>query len=317
LARSKVLKLGTRGSALALAQSERVSRELESMFQDLAVEKTIIKTSGDKILDSSLSMIGGKGLFTKAIEEALLERRIDFAVHSLKDLPTEIPEGLDIGAVLKRDSAQDCLVSVEGWTLKKFPKGARIGTSSLRRKAQLLALRRDWEILDLRGNIDTRMRKVLDGEFEAVVVAQAGIERLAGQFKEKWKELHVNPIPFWEMLPAAAQGFLAVEVRKGDSATLEFVYELNHPASRTAAYAERAFLSALQGGCQVPAGAYAVMDGAMIQMEGFIASLDGKKVYRESSTGSSKDAEKIGKGLAQTLLTLGGEKILEQIRRPK
>jgi len=302
-----ILKIGTRGSALALAQTEEVARALHNIFPDLSVEIFRIKTTGDKILDAPLSKIGTKSLFTKEIEDALLEGQIDLAVHSLKDLPTEIPEGLEIGAVLKRLDPRDCLVAEKRISLKDLPKGARVGTSSLRRAAQILALRPDIRIENLRGNLDTSLKKIAEGDFDAIVVAQAGLTRLNAQ-------VTANSISFEEMLPAVGQGFIAIEVRSNDLRTQEIIQSLNDRQAQIEALCERAFLRALEGGCQVPIGALARVEGSKIFLEGLISSLDGKITYRDKIEGAAKDCEQVGINLAKKLLSMGGEKVLEAIR---
>ncbi len=308
---------GTRGSLLALTQTETVCASLKSKNEGLDIRTVTIKTTGDKILDVPLSEIGAKSLFTKEIEEALLDKKIDFAVHSLKDLPTEIPKGLEIGAVLKRENPRDCIVSKESWTLQKMPKGARVGTSALRRQSQILAVRPDIKIENLRGNIDTRIRKLEEGLYDAVLLAQAGIGKIKHKLAVNWKDIKLNEVPIWDILPAVGQGFLAVEIRANDKKSKEVVSSLDDPTARAEAFCERAFLRALEGGCQVPIGAYAQVQGDRIALDGYVGSIDGKKHYREQISGHARDAEKIGRELAKILLSLGGDKILEAIRNKK
>ena len=303
----KTLRIGTRASALALVQTDAVAERIRKCFPDLVLDIIRIQTTGDKILDAPLSKIGVKSLFTKEIEEALLANKIDMAVHSLKDLPTELPAGLEIGAVLKREDPHDALVAEKRATLKSLPKGARVGTSSLRRAAQIKAQRPDLEVGNLRGNLDTRLKKLSGGEFDAIILAQAGLDRIKAK-------VNATPIPFEQMLPAVGQGFLAVEVRDGDKPTAEIVRTLEDAQSKTEAICERAFLRALEGGCQVPIGALAQSKGSEIALEGIICSLDGKTSYRKKISGKIEDAEKIGRDLAQILLNMGGDKILESIR---
>ena len=301
------LKLGTRASALALAQAEFVAGGIRRNFPGLSIETVRIKTTGDNILDAPLSKIGAKSLFTKEIEEALQDGRIDLAVHSLKDLPTEVPRGLEIGAVLERQDPRDCLVADKRTSLKELPKSAKVGTSSLRRAAQILALRPDIRIENLRGNLDTRLKKIAEGGFDAIVVALAGLARLNSNAT-------ASPIPFEEMLPAVGQGFLGIEIRSGDAKTQKAVAPLNDRNAWTAAMCERAFLRTLEGGCQVPIGAFAAVEGPDIRLEGIISSLDGREHYRGKAAGAAKDCEQVGIDLAKKLLALGGGKILESIR---
>lgn len=302
-----VLKVGTRGSALALVQTEGAAAALLKIFPDLLIETVRIKTTGDKILDAPLSKIGAKSLFTKEIEEALLDGKIDLAVHSLKDLPTEVPSGLEIGAVLEREDPRDCLVANKRMSLEDLPKGAKVGTSSLRRAAQILALRPDIRVENLRGNLDTRLKKIEEGAFDAIVVAQAGLTRLNAK-------VTASPIPFEEMLPAVGQGFVAIEIRSDDARTKKIVEPLNDGQAQIAALCERAFLRTLEGGCQVPIGALAIVEGPQIRLEGLISSLDGKIRYRDKIAGAAKDCEQVGINLAKKLLSKGGDKILESIR---
>ncbi|HNF58093.1 MAG TPA: hydroxymethylbilane synthase, partial [Elusimicrobiota bacterium] len=231
------LIIGTRGSALALAQSKMVKARLEALAPDLRVDLQIIKTTGDKMTESPLANLGGKGVFTKEIEEALLDRRVDLAVHSLKDLPTQLPPGLTVGAVLEREDPRDCLVSRFGEQLLELPSGSVVGTSSLRRQAQIRAAKKNIRVQDTRGNLDTRLKKVAEGEFTAVVVAYAGVRRL-GRADEV-----SEVIPLEIMLPAPGQGFIAIEIREGDEATAAWVKRLNHEMSFRSATAERAFLA--------------------------------------------------------------------------
>lgn len=302
-----VLKVGTRGSALALIQTDGVAQALRRIFPGLSIETVRIKTTGDKILDAPLSKIGAKSLFTKEIEEALLEGKIDLAVHSLKDLPTDVPAGLEIGAVLKREDPRDSLVANTRMSLNDLPKGARVGTSSLRRAAQILALRPDIRVENLRGNLDTRLKRIAEGAFDAILVAQAGLTRMNAK-------VAASPIPFEEMLPAAGQGFVAIEIRSDDARTIKIVEPLNDSQAQIAALCERAFLRTLEGGCQVPVGALAVVEGSRIRLEGLISSLDGKTLYRDKIEGAAKDCEQVGINLAKILFSKGGDKILESIR---
>lgn len=301
------LVIGSRGSRLALWQAEWVKKQLERRHAGLQVRIEIIKTTGDKVLDSPLSRIGGKGVFVKEIENALLKGKIDLAVHSLKDVPTEVSRELTLGAITKREDCRDCLVGKQ--KLKSLPNGAVIGTSSLRRRAQLMAARPDLRFTDLRGNLDTRLRKMEQGACDAMVLARAGLKRLG------FEVLITEVLPFRIMLPAVGQGALAVEVRKKDRNTQRMVRFLDHPATRIAVSAERAFLRELEGGCQVPIGALGRVQGNRIVLDGLIASLDGERLLRGRMVGEASKAESIGKRLARTLLKAGGDEILKEVRR--
>lgn len=300
-----LLRLGSRGSALALAQSNHVKGRLESLFPDLRVELQIIKTTGDRLADASLASIGGKGVFTKELEEALLSKTVDLAVHSLKDLPTELPAGLAVGAILEREDPRDCMVARFGEQLMELPRGSVIGTSSLRRQAQIRAVKKGVRIEDLRGNLDTRLARVAAGDFSAVVVAYAGVRRL-GRVGEVTEVLPLNLI-----LPAPGQGFVAVETRAEDPSTLTWVSRLNHEPSRLAALAEREFLSTLGGGCRVPIAAYARREGDQLVLDGRVTSVDGKKDVKGRQSGRPQDAAQIGVSLARRLLDEGALEILE------
>ncbi len=306
------LKIGTRGSLLALAQTGFVAKSIQKEFPKLEVQVQIIKTTGDKIMDAPLSRIGSKGLFTKELEDALSCRAIDLAVHSLKDLPSDLPEGLTIGAILKRADSRDCLVSVQRWNLKTLPRGAKVGTSSLRRQAQLLALRPDLKVENLRGNLDTRVRKLREGLADAIVIASAGITRLGDP--ALLKGLHLFKIPCAQMLPAAGQGALAIEIRKNDRRVLSAIRFLNHGATENQMLCERAFLKTLKGGCQIPIGIYSRMKGSRIFLDGIISSVTGGQSVRSKLSGPVKNSEKLGKILAERLLQSGGRAILEAIR---
>ena len=309
-----ILKVGTRGSPLALAQAKIVSQALKSKFPDLQTRTVVIRTTGDKVLDSPLSQIGSKGLFIKEIEEALVSKKIDIAVHSLKDLTTELADGLSIGAVLKREDPHDCIISKEGQSIKTLPRESTVGTSSLRRKAQVLSLRPDLEVRDLRGNLDTRVRKLEDGQYAAILVALAGVKRLAKILALKNRRLKAEEVPFEEVLPAPGQGALAVEIRTDDRETGSLVQILDHEPSHRAALCERAFLRTLQGGCQVPVGAFAEVEEDSIILEGLIASPDGKYLIRDVLSGPKGAPDQVGNDLAKKLLNLGGGVILEAIR---
>lgn len=302
------VKVGTRESRLALWQTEWVVGELAKAHPDRDFEYVHIKTKGDKILDSPLAKIGDRGLFVKEIEEALLASQVDLAVHSMKDVPTELQPGLVIGAVTRRADPRDCLLSRRHRSFAELPRGARVGTSSLRRVAQLKAARPDLEFISIRGNLDTRLKKLETLELDAVVLAAAGLDRLG------WTELVVERLSPELCLPAVGQGALGVETRAGDEEILALVAALADPGTAACAAAERAFLAELEGGCQVPIGALAELDGGELRLRGAVASLDGAKLLRGERRGPARDAEALGRELGQELLSRGGREILETIR---
>jgi len=299
--------LGTRGSKLALWQSEHVASILQEKA-GVEVELKIIKTQGDKILDVALSRIGDKGLFVKEIETALLECEADLAVHSSKDVPTQIPEGLTLGAFLKRVDPRDVLISKSGQGLDALPAGSVIGTSSLRRIAQILHRRPDLKIEDVRGNLDTRLRKMDDGLFDAIVLAAAGLDRMG------WAEGITERIPSDVMLSAVGQGAIAVEVREGDEDMRELMTYLEDPATRAAVTAERALLRELEGGCQIPIGALGVLEDGVLKLDGMVAGLDGSRLIRDSITGAPEEADELGVRLADKLKKQGADEILAEVR---
>jgi hydroxymethylbilane synthase len=299
--------LGTRGSKLAVQQSEWVQAQLRKLAPHVTVTLQRIQTSGDKILDVPLAQIGGKGLFVKEIEEALLSGEIDLAVHSMKDVPTELPEGLAILCVPPREDPRDALISREGLVFNDLPRGARIGTSSLRRQSQLLHARPDLTIAMLRGNLDTRLRKLREGQFDAIVLAAAGLRRLA------WAHEITEYLAPQISLPAIGQGALGIEGRRDDLFIHSLLSGLNHASSMTAVLAERALLHRLQGGCQVPIAAHATVTGTGVRLEGLVASVDGKELFRETADGTIEDPESIGIQLAEQLLARGGDRILRAI----
>ena len=300
------LRIGSRGSQLALWQANHIQACLAERHPGLAVEIEIIKTTGDKITDVALSRVGGKGLFTKEIEEALLAGRVDFAVHSLKDLPTELPFGLSADVITERRHGADALVSRQGLKLDDLPSGAKIGTSSLRRKVQLAALRPDLVFIDLRGNVDTRLARLERGDYDAIVLAQAGLVRLGldGRITELFDSAR--------MVPAAGQGALAIEYRQADGLTLEAISFLTHSQTKMEVTAEREFLHELEGGCQVPIGARAELqpDGRL-RLTGLISDLEGKRLLKDSIT--DYPTARPGKILAEKLLAAGGREILAEI----
>jgi hydroxymethylbilane synthase len=304
-----VLRIGTRRSDLARWQAETVAALIGELPGAPEIELVFIKTEGDQITDVPLHAVDGKAFFTKEIEQALLERRIDLAVHSLKDLATVLPDGLVVGAVLEREDPRDVLVSRDGLGFEALPAGASVATSSLRRKALVARKRPDLEIVDVRGNVPTRVRKLHEGEFDGIVLAAAGLKRLG------LAEHITEYFPISQVLPAVSQGAVAVEVRAGDEATLEWVEPLDHAPTRSATTAERALLRELEGGCQVPVGALATVAGSNLALAGVVSSLDGKQCCEGERTGPADHAERIGVALARALVEQGAEKILTSIRR--
>jgi len=302
-----ILRIGTRGSRLALAQSEWVKKKIEGRHPQVQAELVRIKTTGDKILDSPLSKVGGKGLFVKEIEEALLRKQVDLAVHSMKDIPVELPEGLTLSTFPEREDPRDAFVSIKYENLEQLPKGARVGTSSLRRSAQLLDIRPDLKLVPLRGNVDTRLRKLEAGDFQAIILAAAGLRRLG--LADRISQM----ISTDQILPAIGQGVLGLEVRHDDEQTIGLIGFLNHEETKVTVIAERAFLRELEGGCQVPMAAFCRLNGDELQLEGMIGELDGSKVIRDKITGAWNEAENLGISLARRLLASGADKILERI----
>ncbi|HEY3251894.1 MAG TPA: hydroxymethylbilane synthase [Ignavibacteria bacterium] len=303
--------IGTRGSELAKWQAEWAKKNLENLYSEIRVEIKIIKTQGDQVQDISLSKIGDKGLFTKAIEDELLEGSIDIAVHSLKDLPTQLPEGLIIGAVSKREDSRDVFISSKYDSLTQLPWGATVATGSLRRKSQLLNFRKDLDVIDIRGNITTRLIKFDDAGWDGLILAFAGISRL-GQ-RDRIKQI----IPEDVILPAVSQGVIAIETRKADVVLNELLKALNNNSSMTQILAERSLLRTLEGGCQVPIGAYTRLENSSLNLKAMIGSLDGKKVLRTEISGSPSDAEELGKNAGEELLSAGGREILDELRAIK
>jgi hydroxymethylbilane synthase len=299
----RTIVIGSRGSQLALWQAHHIAAKLADLGTETRIE--IIKTTGDKITDVPLAKVGGKGLFTKEIEEALLARAIDVAVHSLKDVPSEVPEGLTLAAIPEREDPRDALV---GRPLEELGDGARVGTSSLRRASQLRALGQGIAIEMLRGNVDTRLRKLDQGDYDAIVLAAAGLKRLG--LEGRIREL----LPPAIMCPAVGQGALAIETRMNDQA-FELVRKLDHMESRIAITAERAMLAALGGGCQVPVGGYAVVNGKIVRLRAIVASPDGSRVIRGELSGASSDDHpaQIGAALADDLLSRGAREILSEV----
>lgn len=301
------LTIGTRQSLLALWQSNHIAALLRKQYPDCEVVLKKIVTKGDKILDVPLAQIGGKGLFTKEIEEELINGTVDLAVHSLKDMPTVLPEGLCLTAITERANVGDAFVSNKYNSFAELPQGATLGTSSLRRKAQLLAARPDMKIIDLRGNVDTRLRKLDEGQYDAIILAAAGLERLG--HKDRIKEV----IPPNVCLPAVGQGALAIESRSEDPEVRQMLDFLNDIPTRQATSAERAFLGLVEGGCQVPIGVHADVEGENIKIEAIISSLDGKTVLRNTISGAAADGVELAKKLGKDMLANGGQEILATI----
>lgn len=307
MARRSKLIIGSRGSALALWQTNFVAGEL-ARLTPLEIEIKKIKTTGDKILDSPLAKIGDKGLFVKEIEHALEKGEVDLAVHSMKDVPTEILTGLMLGAILKRELPNDVLVSLDNVPLKDLPAGSTIGTSSLRRKAQLLYFRPDFKFIDVRGNLDTRLRKMASGDFDAMVLAAAGVRRLS--LTENITEMIATSV----LLPAVGQGAIGIEIRKDDEEINDLVEQLGDPATRICVLAERALMRRLEGGCQIPIGALGELKNGSLGLEAMVASLDGSKLVRDRTEGDPDESEKVGVVLAEKLLALGADRILKEVR---
>ncbi len=299
----KALRIGTRGSALALWQARSISEALRAVA-GVQSELVIVKTSGDKFQQSSFSEIGTKGVFIKELEDALLERRVDLAVHSMKDVPTEIPGGLTIAAICKRQDVRDALLSTNGLSLNRLPRGARVGTSSLRRKSQLLFARSDLKILDLRGNVDTRIEKLKRGDYDAIVLAKAGLDRLG-------LSANISEVLSTDVcLPAAGQGAIGIEARAEDAESLEILSALNDGETRSGVEAERAVLAGLEGGCQVSIGAWGRVESGNLVLEVAVLSPDGAQRMREKSSCAPEDAVALGERVAAKMLDQGAAALL-------
>ena len=297
------LRIGSRGSQLALWQANHVGALLRAEGHTVEIE--IIKTTGDKITNVALAKVGTKGMFTKEIEDALHEKRVDLAVHSLKDVPTELAEEFELAAIMKREDPRDAFISVKFSSLEELPQGAKVGTSSLRRQCQLKSVRPDLEVFPLRGNVDTRLRKLESGEYDAIILAAAGVLRLG-------LETHVRSrISADVMCPAVGQGALALEIRNGDQQTKTLLAFLNDADTHAAIDCERALLGSLGGGCQVPIGAYAEKRGDRLFLRAMVGRPDGSQILREQADGT--DGIKLGRETAQTLLGRGGDKILNDV----
>jgi hydroxymethylbilane synthase len=306
----KPVRIGTRGSALAMWQANFIRERLEKSF-GIAAELVLVKTAGDKFTQAAVSQLGLKGVFIKELEDALLERRVDLAVHSMKDVPTEIPKGLAFAAVTRREDPRDCLVSRGGAKLAALPPGAQVGTSSLRRQAQIRHRRPDLELRDLRGNVDTRLRKLEEGLYDAIVVAKAGLDRLGAA--EKITEVIETEV----MLPAVGQGALGIEVRAprpgvedGERELFALLATLDDSETRAGVTAERALLAELEGGCQVPLGAWGRIEQGRLVLEACVLSMDGSEYLRDSVTGTPAEAESAGRRLGRKLIEAGADKIL-------
>jgi hydroxymethylbilane synthase len=305
--RKPSLRIGTRGSKLALVQANWVKAQLEERHPGLAVELVIIRTSGDKLKDVPLAQVGGKGLFIKEIEEALFAGEVDLAVHSLKDMPALVPEGLMIAAVPPREDWRDAFISNNYARLADIPPGSRVGTGSLRRRVQLLHLRPDLEIVSIRGNVDTRLRKMAEQGLDALILAAAGLSRLG--------IIHVSRsfLTDKEMLPAISQGALGLEVRSADARSRELIAFLDDPVTHAAVQAERGFLARLEGGCVVPVAGLGQLHNGVLSFEALIGDLDGRTIIRDRITGSPEEADSLGRTLAERLLDRGGREILSRI----
>jgi hydroxymethylbilane synthase len=301
--------IGSRGSKLALWQSNHIAARIKESRPGIDAEIRIIKTRGDKILDVPLARIGGKGLFVKELEEALLSGAIDLAVHSMKDVPTSLPDGLLIGAVTEREDPRDVVITADGAKLDELSSTARIGTSSLRRIAQLRRINPSFQTKDLRGNLDTRLRKLSDGLYDAVILAAAGVHRLG--FGDRIAEYLCCD----RFLPAVGQGALGVEIRRDDTEAGELIKEIHHPYTAAGVRAERAFLAKLEGGCQIPIGAFGrVGEGDRLTLTGIVSSVDGTSFLRDETECAISEAASAGEELGETLLSRGADKILAQIR---
>lgn len=306
----KKITIGTRGSRLALWQAEWIKAELLKQNPGLTIELNVIKTTGDKILDVPLAKVGGKGLFVKEIEEALLRGEADLAVHSMKDVPTDFPDGLHLAVICRREDPRDAFITAPASPLKTFqalPEGATIGTSSLRRACQILSRRPDIRIAQLRGNLDTRLRKLDEGQFDAIILAAAGVKRLG------WGERITEMIEPELSLPAIGQGAIGIESRINDSFINTLIASLNHEETSFCVRAERAFLKKLEGGCQVPIAAFATLDGGRLRMRGLVGSVAGDRIIRGDTAGDPADAEILGVKLAEDLLGRGAKKILAEV----
>lgn len=302
------IRIGTRGSQLALWQANHIKSEIERHIPGIRTEIVIIKTTGDRITDRPLAMVGGKGLFVKEIETQLLENRIDLAVHSMKDMPGDLPDGLTIGAVPERENPFDVLISRDNTRLKDYRPGTVIGTSSLRRASQIMNLRPDVTVSNIRGNLDTRINKLKSGEYDAIILAAAGLIRLgrAGDITEYLNEV--------QMIPAAGQGALCVEIRENDGRIQPLMDRIDDPDTRTCVMGERSFLRHLGGSCHIPVACFGKLTENGITLTGLVASEDGTRIISEKITGEPDQSQALGVQLAKTLLAKGGKSILEDLK---
>lgn len=303
----KTLRIATRKSPLALWQANYVKQALELQHQDLEVELLTMSTRGDKILDTPLAKVGGKGLFVKELEHALLEGRADIAVHSMKDVPMDFPTGLGLAVICEREDPADAFVSNQYENFESLPQGAKIGTSSLRRQCQLRELRSDLQILDLRGNVGTRLGKLDEGKYDGIILAAAGLKRL--QLTDRISQR----IPYKDCLPAGGQGAVGIECRTEDIETLKLIDHLHHVSTACRVVAERAVNAKLQGGCQVPIACYAELDNEILHLRGLVGNPDGTHIIRSEIRGDSHQAEQLGISVAEDLLSQGAEEILSEI----
>lgn len=306
---ANILRIATRKSALALWQAEFVKAELERFHPDLTVELVPMSTQGDIILDTPLAKIGGKGLFVKELEQAMLDGRADIAVHSMKDVPVEFPEGLELNTICEREDPRDAFVSNKYKSLDELPQGAVVGTSSLRRQCQVRALRPDLDIRDLRGNVNTRLAKLDNGDYDAIILAAAGLLRL------EMPERIADFIEPETSLPANGQGAVGIECRSDDERVKALLAPLEHTETRIRVLAERAMNRRLEGGCQVPIGAYALVNGEQVHIRGLVGAVDGSEILRDEVSGSVENAEQLGIQLAEQLLAQGADKILAEVYR--
>ncbi|MDO5543949.1 MAG: hydroxymethylbilane synthase [Acinetobacter sp.] len=303
----KTLKIATRQSPLALWQAEHIRARLEAMHADLTVELVTFVTQGDKILDTPLAKIGGKGLFVKELEAALMDGRADLAVHSMKDVPMALPEGLSLAVICEREDPLDAFVSNHYASFADLPQGAKVGTSSLRRKCQILKARPDLEIIDLRGNVGTRLSKLDDGQYDAIILASAGLKRLG--LAERIRHTIQPDVS----LPAVGQGALGLECRSQDQAVLDLILPLMHAETNVCVRAERAFNAYLEGGCQVPIAGYATLQNGQLQIEGRVGSVDGQTILKAVQYGAPEQAEMLGEELAKALLEQGAGELLKAL----
>lgn len=303
----KTLKIATRQSPLALWQAEHIRARLEAMHADLTVELVTFVTQGDKILDTPLAKIGGKGLFVKELEAALMDGRADLAVHSMKDVPMALPEGLSLAVICEREDPLDAFVSNHYASFADLPQGAKVGTSSLRRKCQILKARPDIEIIDLRGNVGTRLSKLDDGQYDAIILASAGLKRLGLEQRIR------HTIQPDLSLPAVGQGALGLECRSQDQAVLDLILPLMHAETNICVRAERAFNAYLEGGCQVPIAGYATLQNGQLQIEGRVGSVDGQTILKAVQYGAPEQAEMLGEELAKALLAQGAGELLKAL----